>query len=64
MNIAALVLFYKDHKQFSQRPNPNACGQADLDKDVDWITKGDENTDEEGDDIMGAGKLNIHGFIG
>jgi hypothetical protein len=53
-------LFYKNRKQFSQTPNPNAFGQAEY---TDQITEGDEKTDKEDDDIMGAGKLNIHDFI-
>jgi hypothetical protein len=47
-------------------PNPNAFdafGQAELEEYVDQITEGDEKSDEEDDDIMGAGKLNIHDFI-
>jgi hypothetical protein len=62
-NLTALVLFYKDRKQFGQAPNPNAFGQAELNEYVDRITEGDEKTDEEYEDITGAGKLNIHDFI-
>jgi hypothetical protein len=62
-NLTALVLFHKDHKQFGQTPNPNALGQAELGEYVDWVTEGNEKTDEQHDDIMGAGKLNIHDFI-
>jgi hypothetical protein len=62
-NLTVLVLFYKDCKWFGQTPNPNAFGQAELNKYVDWIKEGDEKTDEEDDDITGAGKLNIHDFI-
>jgi hypothetical protein len=47
-NLTALVLFYKDCKQFGQTPNPNAFGQAELEEYVDWITEGDEKSDEEG----------------
>jgi hypothetical protein len=50
------VLFYKEHKWFGQTPNPNVFGQGELDEYVDCITEGDEKTDEEDDDITGAGK--------
>jgi hypothetical protein len=33
-NLTALVLFYKNHKQFGQTPNPNALGQVKLDEYV------------------------------
>jgi hypothetical protein len=58
-NLTALVLFYKGCKQFGQTPNLNPFRQAELDEYVDQMMEGDEKTDEEEDDITGAGKLNI-----
>jgi hypothetical protein len=62
-NLTALVLSYKDLKCFGQTPNLNTFGQAELDEYVNQKTEGYEKTDEEDDDITGAGKLNIHDFI-